>query len=452
MKKPFRFSNGKVAYSAERLIALCDQKENTKFARRHLKKGDFERWLHYMGEIDLCELANSSKDNLEKFLEDSYKILNEKYYIKYLPAFDKAIEIMLKEYETLRNEILQAFQERLQLNLLGLAAIFTLAGLGLAPLPNLLTTEITTVTEPGYLHSFFSHQFLYDSVNSSIGNTDLPSKQPIQSQKQTQDNTNDQEKLKIIRTTDSSTVPRAIIPCVIIFNWLIPIVALYMSYKNIKLFSKTIAIGEYIKNIIECRIKNIYEIFNIHDNSKYNILKQIKIPLTWERFVADNYNSTTSSYIRDQEILYVLLLLLVGISAVSFLGGTFLMNLEYTEQQYLNLPKFLYTFVKIAIFFIILLLISIFLNSLFVKKDQKPILTLLIFVIDVLVFLIFKLVTKESLTNVLLIYSPLTIIQFLVSEFFLKKENEWNGTKIREQISEQMKDTTNYIKDLWKDK
>ncbi|GBF80169.1 hypothetical protein [Aphanothece sacrum] len=159
MKEPFHFKDDLSAYSVDRLIELCKDQKNNDTAFNHIRQGNIEKWLNYIGEVELCNIVNETRKKQFNILNKhkSQKVecvykrlseqLNNRKFIKSLDI-DKAIEITLKEYETLWAEILQNIQERNQLIGLGLAAIFTVAGFGLAPLAGFFTVEEISVKTP----------------------------------------------------------------------------------------------------------------------------------------------------------------------------------------------------------------------------------------------------------------------------------------------------------------
>ena len=112
-----------------------------------------------IGENELSDLVNQTRHDpefmnkqnnwqqVDFMCERLSNKLNNRKFLELLDI-DKAIEITLKEYETLRSEILQNASEISQLILLGLAAIFTIASIGLAPLSDFLTEEDTTIQMP----------------------------------------------------------------------------------------------------------------------------------------------------------------------------------------------------------------------------------------------------------------------------------------------------------------
>lgn len=68
MTEPFRFNSGQLAYSVQDLIGVCHQSPQEVID--YLKRGDFEKWLAYIGEEELskkvAEVHYSSLSDEEK--------------------------------------------------------------------------------------------------------------------------------------------------------------------------------------------------------------------------------------------------------------------------------------------------------------------------------------------------------------------------------------------------
>jgi hypothetical protein len=74
MTEPFRFSSGQLAYSVQELVGVCQQFPQEGIT--YLKRGDFEKWLAYIGEGELSlktqKLRQTSVNDtakLNQFLE-----------------------------------------------------------------------------------------------------------------------------------------------------------------------------------------------------------------------------------------------------------------------------------------------------------------------------------------------------------------------------------------------
>jgi len=64
------------------------------------------------------------------------------------PDINKAIDVCMEEYKTLRTEILQTVQNRSNVIVFGGGLVLTLLGIGISPIANLpIMKETTTVTE-----------------------------------------------------------------------------------------------------------------------------------------------------------------------------------------------------------------------------------------------------------------------------------------------------------------
>lgn len=73
MAEPFRFSNGRLAYNGDDLLNFCKQFPQDSI--NYLVRGDFEKWLDYLGEKKLAQKAKSARqanlsnqERLQKFL------------------------------------------------------------------------------------------------------------------------------------------------------------------------------------------------------------------------------------------------------------------------------------------------------------------------------------------------------------------------------------------------
>lgn len=60
MSDPFVFSNGQMAYNAQDLIELCRQFPND--SANYLLRGDFEKWLAYIGETQFAQFARETRE------------------------------------------------------------------------------------------------------------------------------------------------------------------------------------------------------------------------------------------------------------------------------------------------------------------------------------------------------------------------------------------------------
>ncbi|MGK7939109.1 MAG: hypothetical protein AB4062_02935 [Crocosphaera sp.] len=411
MKKPFQWNWNQYVYSFERLIKLIDDDKSR--AVFHLTQKNFENWFDSIGEIELYEKAEECRKNfnpsnspdeqfkpliqeLEERKEERKNKSNHKKFLKLLDI-DKAIEITLKEYEALRAEVLQNSSEISQLILLGLAAIFTIASIGLAPLSDFLTVEDTTIEMPLTLKaidelinikngaiSIKNKDFnIYNKPNnkqsgemetSSIKvrdffqrideNIDDPTIQQILD-KIIQDNpdltpfnintatvivrdtSNDiQYYLKIERAINNKTIEdKGIVPSIVIFNWLIPGLSLYLIYRSLFAIKKNRMIGTYIYHRIEQKLVNLsflkkqyLEIenndINFIDQDPYfttdkNNFKEHLTHISWQHYITDQKENYSDPL--DANLIYIFFSL---ISSVSFVGGSALLVFNFELDQW----------------------------------------------------------------------------------------------------------------------
>ena len=295
MKKPFQWTWYNYVYSLERLADLIEEDKDDR-AYFYLINKNFEEWFDSIGEIDLYKKAKKHrkkietetdvakrKKNKDNFITDFPTKLrqcsNNKSFIELLDI-NRAIDLTLKEYEVLRSEILQNTSEISQLILLGLAAIFTIASIGLAPLSDFLTEEDTIIDMPLNLEDIYqiipnptpTSDPIPNPIDIKIYNHSDDENSTVKKQitlkefvEQINPQLKDQEiqdileKNKIkglnldqaqVRIVGSSTEPkyflrvtkktngqtieeRGIVPSIVIFNWLIPGLSFYLIYRSL---------------------------------------------------------------------------------------------------------------------------------------------------------------------------------------------------------------------------
>nr|MDJ0511358.1 hypothetical protein [Crocosphaera sp.] len=322
MKEPFWWNNNGQwipIYSLEKFIYFCNL--DPQKALQCLQDMWIEYWFYQNGESFLGQKVESIRtdgdvavnDKVPRLIEELSPFGHSKKFFKLL-NIDKAIEITLKEYETLRAEILQNQSELSQLILLGLAAIFTIASLGLAPLADFLTVENTIIEMPLQLEKIsdiFKQKQAFisiDNVNYKIDNEhekqqltvietppiklrEVLEKIDSNTNKKTIEETlveikeiinqeyidnglepnkfdietaevlirgkskNPKYFLKITRAIDGETIEKqGIVPSIVILNWLIPGLSLYLIYRSLFSIQKNKMIGIYIYYRVEKRL------------------------------------------------------------------------------------------------------------------------------------------------------------------------------------------------------
>ena len=153
------------ANSKEEFIKIFINFDDKNWLLTRLENRDFQKWLIDIGETELCNLIISIQNN-SKILNKISAIKNQFLLIQYLQSTDieRAVEIVLKEYETLRSEILFYMQNRTQIILLGLTAIFTIGGLAIYPLNDFFTTE--NIEIPGVLNITLKRYIDGETINN----------------------------------------------------------------------------------------------------------------------------------------------------------------------------------------------------------------------------------------------------------------------------------------------
>lgn len=238
---------------------------------------------------------------------------------------NNAIEATLKEYETLRTEILQNQSELNQLILLGLAAIFTIASLGLAPLADFLTEEDITIKIPEEIYNTRPNATKVSPNTFWFSNHE----QKTNAEEITTNPNKTEKYLKITRSTNGDTIEkRGIVPNIVIFNWLIPGLSLYLIYRSLFSIQKNKMTGIYLYYRVERRLIKLTE---DKDKSLPNMTFNQKSKLTnmaWENYVRQDPN-----YLEPLNITLIFVLFSV-ISLLSFVGGFILFAWDFGDPNF----------------------------------------------------------------------------------------------------------------------
>ena len=349
------------AETGEDFMEIFINFDNDDWLFPRLKTGYFEAWLRHIGELELSNLILDVNNNNR--IKNKVKAIKNKFKsIKYFQTIDleKIIEIKLKEYETLRAEILFHIQNRTQIILLGLTGIFAIATLALTPLTDFFTAEKITIP----INKIVATRKIDDTgeeitiplpINNNIV---LTRKIDGRSEKITI-----QKKSKLVATKaiDGKTINnKAIIPTVVILVVIIPIASLYIIIR-LSVSTKTILeINKYIKNIIEGEISQLLKIkleneiyyskkiekkdtfLNIYQNrhltesdkqswQKYMKGKRRNFQLTetnflyWERYIDRNRDK-----LRDRRIINIVKFLFGLLAILSWLGSCLLLSWDFT--------------------------------------------------------------------------------------------------------------------------
>ncbi|MGK7884273.1 MAG: hypothetical protein AB4057_06530 [Crocosphaera sp.] len=358
----FDLENNLYAYSVDSLIELCEQYPVA--ALRNITTEQIEQWLYEIGEIELCKIAQDIRthpptDAVDDLVKKFKKYLNNRKFIDILDI-NRAIDTTLKEYEALRAEILQNASEINQLILLGLAAIFTIVSIGLAPLSDFLTVEDTIIDMPLTLKDI-------GKIETIISTTDEEQEKQITKYINNEGFRifNDNEKkekngkkdfLRITKITNGETIEkRGIVPSIIILNWLIPGLSLCLVYRSLSTVKKNRMIGTYIYHRVEKKLFNLGFLKKLHLGIEDNYINLTDIKhnnnsdpnncdnkddfkehlahISWQHYITRE--GTNYSDPLDASLIYVVFAL---ISGVSFVGGSLLLifNFDIDEWPWKN--------------------------------------------------------------------------------------------------------------------
>lgn len=374
MTTPFEFdtSQNLYAYSVERLIDLCA--EYPAIAHGHITQGNLERWLDKIGEIELYKIVKKFRRSPEKYqlyiLIDKFKAHLKTRKLFELLDIDKAIEITLKEYETLRAEILQNLSEITQRIFLGLAAIFTIASLALAPLSDFLGNQEFIIVNGLKKINLEDTKVKISEIDAAFGTISIEGKLNTQNKSQF---------FKTIKENSSQANKSSIIPSIFMFVVLIPFLSLYLVYRSLFVIEKAAMIGKYIYFRIERKlvdltklkskkmqidiesINNKYLYLDIYkEDQGYKIkkyeLKDYLTHLSWEHYVR-----ISPSFIHSFDIFSILLLFTIIIILSWSIVGFLLFTNNYSFRE--DLP--------IIIFLIICFIVQFGFGGCCLKRVQK---------------------------------------------------------------------------------
>ena len=489
------------AYSVEGLIELC--KNNKNLAYTHIYKGSIETWLFKIGENELSDLVNQTRHDpefmnkqnnwqqVDFMCERLSNKLNNRKFLELLDI-DKAIEITLKEYETLRSEILQNASEISQLILLGLAAIFTIASIGLAPLSDFLTEEDTTIQMPLTVENvseiipddaikvFNDIKVIKKGFNKALKLRDF--NQPVKDEIETKikedpilkkglegeldlDNakviivgtSNEVEYyLKITRATNGKTIEElGLVPSIVIFNWLIPVLSLFLISRSLGNLQKNKVIGEYVYTRVEQKLVNLsilrknylkFENKKIDDQVINNDYRQYLTHISWENYIVErgkNYSGPS-----DLDLIFYLF---TPISVISFVGGTALLMFDFSRNQWFwddgQSREFILVDFVISLLPLFLIL-TIVIITIFIVSEQanfnqtNKVISLVVggflglILSCIIIYFFEEIMTGEDILNTFK-FSCLLVIPFLVYSWFvcisLMKKSEVDNQILRKK-------------------
>lgn len=243
------------------------------------------------------------------------------------PDINKAIDVCMEEYKTLRTEILQAIQNRTNVIVFGGTLVLTLLGIGISPIANLpIMKETTTVTRIPTDTT---------TIGKKTGNT---IKQTISHPKADSDHTNQETNSGLVikeKDTEIETIspqkqdfydiPIAQrIPSAIILGIMVPAscgLIILLVHANTYLI---VRIGRYIATNTEPKINDLY----------FNNLPSGQKPIIWE-----SYMQTLKTEAEENDWVTVVF---GGIALVANIGGIFsIFNIAELKIAELNIALIL---------------------------------------------------------------------------------------------------------------
>ncbi|QGZ91733.1 hypothetical protein [Microcystis aeruginosa] len=192
------------------------------------------------------------------------------------PDINKAIDVCMEEYKTLRTQILQTIQNRTNVIVFGGGLVLTLLGIGISPIANLpIMKETTTVTRIPTDTT---------TIEKKTGNT---IKQTISHPKADSNHTNQEtNSTLVIKEKDTATekispqnfyaIPiERRIPSAIILGIIVPVSCGLIIFLVKASNHQVVIIGRYIATNIEPKINDLY----------FNNLPGGQKPIVWETYM-----------------------------------------------------------------------------------------------------------------------------------------------------------------------
>ncbi|TRU82067.1 MAG: hypothetical protein EWV76_01140 [Microcystis novacekii Mn_MB_F_20050700_S1] len=204
------------------------------------------------------------------------------------PDINKAIDVCMEEYKTLRTQILQTIQNRTNVIVFGGALVLTLLGIGISPIANLpIMKETTTVTRipTDTTTNTITTKIEKKTLNITEQTISQSQSHPEGDSNHTNQETNSPSGLVIKEkaTATEKISPQNFydipierrIPSAIILGIIVPVscgLIIYLVYAN---NSQIAATGRYIATNIEPKINDLY----------FNNLPGGQKPIVWETYM-----------------------------------------------------------------------------------------------------------------------------------------------------------------------
>jgi hypothetical protein len=199
------------------------------------------------------------------------------------PDINKAIDVCMEEYKTLRTEILQTIQNRTNVIVFGGALVLTLLGIGISPIANLpIMKETTTVTRIPTDTTTIEKK-TGNTIKQTISHPKGDSSHEIKPK-----NSKPTSSTLVIKEQDTATetispqkqdfydIPIARrIPSAIILGIIVPASCRLIIFLVNASNHQIVRIGRYIATNIEPKINDLY----------FNNLPGVQKPIVWETYM-----------------------------------------------------------------------------------------------------------------------------------------------------------------------
>ncbi len=205
------------------------------------------------------------------------------------PDINKAIDVCMEEYKTLRTEILQTIQNRTNVIVFGGALVLTLLGIGISPIANLpIMKETTTITRiPTNTTTIETTKGEKKTTKGETTQTTISHPKGDSSHEIKPKNSKPTSSTSVIKEKDTVTATETIspqkydipierrIPSVIILGIMVPascgLIIFLVNASN----HQVVRIGRYIATNIEPKINDLY----------FNNLPVAQKPIVWETYM-----------------------------------------------------------------------------------------------------------------------------------------------------------------------
>ncbi|MDB9393575.1 hypothetical protein [Microcystis aeruginosa] len=238
------------------------------------------------------------------------------------PDINKAIDVCMEEYKTLRTQILQTMQNRTNVIVFGGALVLTLLGIGISPIANLpIMKETTTITtKPTDTTTIETTKGEKKTTKGETTQTTISHPKGDSSHKIKPKNSKPTSSTSVIKEKDTVTATETIspqkqdfydipierrIPSAIILGIIVPascgLIIFLVNANN----SQIAATGRYIATNIEPKINDLY----------FNNLPVAQKPIVWETYMQTlRFGPEEGTWVT---------VVFVGIALVANIGGIF---------------------------------------------------------------------------------------------------------------------------------